>query len=105
MRRYDTVNRIGKELKRIVPEAEVILYGSEARGDARPDSDIDILILLPETDEIQSFIAKRSAISGRLFELSLDLEVDISPLILPLNVWRARKTPFTVNVMNDGIRI
>lgn len=98
------VNRIGEELKKFVPEAEVILYGSEARGDARADSDIDLLILLPDID-ITRYIARRSEISGRLFELSLDLEVDISPLILPRNVWNSRKTPFTVNVIKDGIRI
>lgn len=89
----------------MVPEAEVILYGSEARGEARPNSDIDLLILLPDIENIQSYIDKRSEISGHLFELALDLEVDISPLILPRNEWSARKTPFTVNVMNDGIRI
>lgn len=105
MRRKDIVDRISIELKRIAPDAEVILYGSEARGEARPDSDIDILIILPSSQDIRSYISSRSEISGRLFELSLDLEVDISPLILPRNVWNSRKTPFKVNVINDGIRI
>lgn len=105
MRRADIVNRIGKELKKFVPEAEIILYGSEARGESRPDSDIDLLILLPDSNDIQRYISDRSEISGRLFELSLDLGVDISPLVLPRNVWNARKTPFKVNVTNDGIRI
>lgn len=105
MRRTDIVDRISKELKSFVPEAETILYGSEARGEARPDSDFDVLILLPETNDLTSYVAQRSDIFGRLFELSLELDVEISPLILPRNVWNARKSPFTVNVINDGIRI
>ena len=105
MRRTDIVDRISKELKSFVPEAETILYGSEARGEARPDSDFDVLILLPETNDLTSYVAQRSDIFGRLFELSLELDVEISPLILPRNIWNARKSPFTVNVINDGIRI
>lgn len=93
------------ELKMFVPEAETILYGSEARGDARSDSDIDLLILLPDLKDNKQYIATRSEISGRLFELSLDLGVEISPLILPRNVWNARRTPFSINVINEGIRI
>ena len=105
MRRTDIVDRIAKELKSFVPEAETILYGSEARGEARHDSDIDLLILLPDFKDGKNFVKRRSEISGRLFELSLDLEVDISPVILPLKFWNISKTPFTVNVMNEGIRI
>lgn len=105
MRRTDIVDRISKELKSFVPEAETILYGSEARGEARPDSDFDVLILLPDTNDLASYVAQRSDIFGRLFELSLELDVEISPLILPRNVWNARKSPFTFNVINDGIRI
>ena len=105
MRRNHIVDKLSEELKSIVPEAEVILYGSEARGEARPDSDFDVLILLPDYNDIPTYIAKRSEIFGRMFELSLDLDVEISPLILPKNVWNARKTPFTINVINDGRRI
>ena len=105
MRRTDIVDRISNELKSFVPEAETILYGSEARGEERPDSDFDVLILLPDTNDLTSYVAQRSNIFGRLFELSLELDVEISPLILPRNIWNARKSPFTVNVINDGIRI
>ncbi len=101
----DIVNIIGKELKRIAPEAEIILYGSEARGESRQDSDIDLLVVLPEYNDVQEYITTRSMISGHLFELSLELGIDISPLVLPRNIWDSRKTPFKVNVINDGIRI
>jgi len=30
---------------------KLILFGSHARGDARPDSDIDILVVLPEVSD------------------------------------------------------
>jgi predicted nucleotidyltransferase len=33
-------------LHRVAPDAIAILYGSETRGDARPDSDIEILIIV-----------------------------------------------------------
>ncbi len=105
MRRLDIVDRIAKELKSFVPEAETILYGSETRGDARHNSDINLLKLLPDFKYGNHLVKRRSEISGRLFELSLELKVKISPLILSRNLWISCNTPVTVNVKNEEIRI
>lgn len=105
MRRDKVVSRIARSIKKYAPEAEAILYGSEARGDARSDSDIDLLILLPDSYTGKDFVKRRSHISGHLYDISVDTGIDISSLILPRNIWLQRKSPFTVNVANDGIRL
>lgn len=105
MDRKDIVRQISLKMKNFVPEAETILYGSEARGEAMPDSDIDILVLLPDLDSNYKYVERRSYILGLMYELSLASGVDISPIILPKQIWNSRRTPFTINVRNEGIRI
>ena len=42
------LRQLAAEIRAEIPEAEVRLFGSHARGDARPDSDIDLLITVSD---------------------------------------------------------
>ena len=104
MSRKEIVNQISQAIRRVDPTATAILYGSEARGDARPDSDIDVLILL---EGERRDLKHEDQLAGELYEIELATGVVVSPMIMLRKQWENRpfKTPFYVNVMNEGIRI
>lgn len=45
--------------------ARVILFGSQARGDARPDSDLDWLVIEPSVENRAKEISRLSCLLGR----------------------------------------
>jgi|SRR6266496_1969401 len=47
-RARDLTERVVAALRAAVPVEEVWLFGSCARGDAKPDSDLDLLVVLPD---------------------------------------------------------
>lgn len=56
---------------------QVILYGSYARGDFRPDSDVDIMILLDMSDLDLKVYSQQ--LSYMTYDFNLDNDLDIKP--------------------------
>jgi predicted nucleotidyltransferase len=84
------------------PTAKIYLYGSRARGNARTDSDWDLLILL-DKNKITSEIEQ--SITYPLYDLEFETGEVISPMVYSEKEWKTkyRITPFYSNVMKEGM--
>lgn len=102
MEQAQVIQRIADLGNRILPEgASLWLYGSRARGNARPDSDYDLLVLI---DKDTLTASDYDNYNYPLFELGLDLNEDISPRIFTKKQWESwTYDPFYKNVERDKI--
>lgn len=91
-----TVNSVDKN-------AEVILYGSRARGDERADSDWDILILTDYPADLKTEQLFRDC----LYDLELETGEVLSVFVYSKNNWttKQRITPFYQNIIQEGIHL
>jgi predicted nucleotidyltransferase len=80
----------------------LILYGSRARRDPRPDSDIDVLIVLNIPIDYADLIHRTSEIIARL---SLQYDVVISRAFVSKEQYDHWQTPFLINVRREGVSI
>ena len=96
------LTRIKQTATSTIPKGgKAILYGSRARGDARADSDWDILILLDKDTLDQS---DYDNVSYPFVLLGCDLGQEINPIMYTTKEWESyRITPFYENVTRDGI--
>lgn len=97
------MRRLRRELADDV--VDLRLFGSEARGDAAADSDIDVLVVVRPDEQYR---AVETRVVDIAFDVNLHFNVFIAPTVLTrtiLNhpVWR--ETPFLETVMREGIAL
>ncbi len=80
----------------------VILYGSRARGEASPDADIDVLIVLQGDFDYGDMLKRTSPI---ISTLSLDNEVVISRAFISAERYQRERSPFILNVRREGVPV
>ena len=76
------------------------LFGSWARGEARPDSDLDVLIVL---DSIHSYSAEVDRTSELVARLSLDSGISVSRVFISESAWRSQASPLLENVREEAV--
>lgn len=70
----ELIRAVAERLGQAAPDATIILFGSHARGDARPDSDLDILV-------IEHGVVAQRAEAARLRDVLGDLDASIDIIV------------------------
>ncbi|MCX6383174.1 MAG: nucleotidyltransferase domain-containing protein [Actinobacteria bacterium] len=93
-----------KELFKNFLVAEIILYGSKARGDFDEESDMDILIILK--NKVDDNI--REKVFSMSFKIEIKYDVIFGILVEPEDFWSsplAEAMPIHCNINREGVLV
>ena len=100
--RKELLKRVKDAVYSLSPDAEIILYGSRARGTARSDSDWDFLILLPSPGDKML----EEKIKDCLYDIELETDSVLSSIIRSRQEWQSSRysvIPLRQQVESDGV--
>ncbi|MEW5766782.1 MAG: nucleotidyltransferase domain-containing protein [bacterium] len=83
--------------------SKIILFGSVARGNLDPESDIDLLVVITNGDQ-----NLKDEINMACFDIILETDVILSPLVMDRETYEWHKKyhdPLYNNIQKDGIEL
>lgn len=80
----------------------LVLFGSQARGEAEPGSDIDVLVVLEGPVRPGEEIRRTGEIAS---EISLENNVVISCAFISAERFEREQSPLLINVRREGIPV
>ena len=80
--------------------AGLVLFGSQARGDGEPDSDIDVLVVLDGPLDRRS---ERERTIQLVADLSLEYDTVIMPVFTDAETYRDNEFSLYRNIRHEGI--
>ena len=92
-----------RRLRSRFPDARVWAFGSRVRGDAAPDSDLDVCIVVDRLDE-----QRDREISGIAWEVGFVNDVVISTVTFSRQEFAAGPlavSPIVTSILHDGIAV
>ncbi len=94
------LQEVKRSVREIDPQAEIWLFGSRARGDARDDSDWDFLVLTEKPVDRNL----KNQLRDYLFDVELQSEKVIGSIIHSRREWEEDfgVTPLYRNIKRDG---
>lgn len=102
MERQKVLQLVKNAVHEVDDKAEIILFGSRARGDYHDESDWDFLILVEDENEREIW----KKIRKKLYETELKTDEIFSSIVHSKNNWQNYKLSlFYREVQKDGIKI
>jgi predicted nucleotidyltransferase len=80
----------------------LVLYGSQARGDAIPGSDVDVLVVLAGPVDPATEIERVTSITAAL---SLEHDIVISCVYVSEKRYTHENSPLLLNVRREGVAV
>jgi predicted nucleotidyltransferase len=100
----EILSKCSKQINSLYPDADIILYGSQAKNQAAEYSDIDIIVLLAEPVSEK----QKKQIHDLLYEIGLRYDAVISVFIKSRQNWQSpisKATSLYKSVQKEGIII
>ncbi|NES03578.1 MAG: nucleotidyltransferase domain-containing protein [Okeania sp. SIO2F4] len=98
----EIMTRVKQEFQQIYQDTfiSLVLFGSQARADAKPDSDIDILVVLKDKKTVYN---NHQKIIEFISDICIEYGVLVSCVYMSEYQFQQEKSPLLLNIHQEGV--